>query len=145
MAVPEDGIELAREFAKAVIRRRWAELLPLLSSTLRAQRTADSIGAEFGWKHLLPRLKQMHSDQTGEDVSTCPDIDPPKRFEEFEMVEGQREPPSNLDPSIPFGWVEVNFYPSEDSEWDNCYNCFLAVVDEGGPRVAAYAIESATE
>lgn len=26
-----------------------------------------------------------------------------------------------------------------------CYNCFLAFIDEGGPRIAAYAIESATE
>jgi hypothetical protein len=95
---------------------------------LRAQRTADSLAAEFGWKQLKPRLKQMHSDLTGEDLSTLPNLDPPKRYEEFEMVEGQRDPPPKLDPSVPFGWVEVDFYPSEDSEFDNCYNCLGLLV-----------------
>lgn len=46
--------------------------------------------------------------------------------------------------SLPSG-AAVDFQPSENSEFDYCYNCFLAFVDEGGPRIAAYAIESATE
>lgn len=143
MTVPEQGTDLACEFAEAVLHRRWADLLPLLASELRAQRTAALLAADFGWKQLLPRLKQMHSDLTDEDPSTLPNLDPPKRFDVFEMEEGQRATPANLDPTIPFGWVEVDFYPSEDSEFDSCYNCFLVVIDEGGPRVAAYFIESA--
>lgn len=145
MAVPDGGTELAREFARAVLRKRWADLLPILASNLQAQRTADDLAAEFGWKHLRRRLKQMHNEMTGENVDELPTLDPPKRFEEFEMEDGQREPPPGHDPSIPFGWVEVDFYPAEDSAFDTCYNCFLAVIDEGGPRVAAYCIESATE
>jgi hypothetical protein len=85
----------------------------------------------------------MHLDLTGEPEERVPDLDPPRRFEVFEVEE--RDPPAGHDPAVPVGWVEVDFQPSEDSEFDACYNCFLAFVDEGGPRVTAYAIESATE
>ncbi len=85
----------------------------------------------------------MHIEQTGEPDDIVPELDPPKRFEVFEVED--REPPAGLDPSVPVGWVEVDFQPSEDSEFDVCYNCFLAFIDASGPRIAAYAIESATE
>ncbi len=145
MPVPKGGSKLAKEFARAVIRQKWDDLVPLLSSRLQTERSAEELAHEFGWKQLGPRLKQMHSELTGEELDELPDLDPPRRFEVFEMDDDQRDPPANFDRSIPFGWVEIDFYPAEDSGFDTCYNCFLAVIDESGPRIAAYCIESATE
>ena len=143
MALPTGATEAAELFGRFVVRRKWAEMLPLFSAALAAQHTPQSLQAEFGWKSLGPRLRRMHLEATGEAEDIVPDLDPPKRFEVFEVEE--REPPEGLAASVPFGWVEVDFQPSEDSEFDTCYNCFLAFIDEGGPRIAAYTIESATE
>ena len=143
MALPRGAMKLAREFARGVIRRRWAELPPLFAADARTPGTPESLEAAFGWARLGPRLRKMHLEMTGESEDDVPELDPPKRFEVFEVEE--REPPAGLAASVPVGWVEVDFQPSEDSEFDVCYNCFLAFIDEGGPKIAAYAIESATE
>ena len=143
MAWKNGALKVAREFARAVIRRKWAELPPLFASAAPSAHTPESLEAAFGWKHLGPRLRQWHLAQTGETEEMVPDLDPPKRFEVFEVEE--REPPLGLDPSLLVGWIEVDFMPAADSEFDVCYNCFLAFIDESGPRVAAYTIESATE
>ena len=143
MALPEGSTDAAEAFGRLVVRRKWAEILPLFAAALQSKHTPQSVQAEFGWKALAPRLRGMHIERTGEPEDIVPELDPPKRFEVFEVEE--REPPSSLAPSVPFGWVEVDFLPSEDSEFDVCYTCFLAFVDESGPRIAEYAIESATE
>ncbi|MFO0952455.1 MAG: hypothetical protein U0835_15165 [Isosphaeraceae bacterium] len=143
MSLPKGSTKTAREFARAVVRRKWEEILPLLSQSLRDRTTAESLADEFGWKQLGPRLRRMYIEESGEPEDIVPHLDPPKRFEVFEVEE--RDAPANLDPSVPFGWVEVDFQPGEDSGFDVCYNCFLAFVDEGGPRVAAFEIESAME
>lgn len=143
MALPEGSTNAAEVFGRLVVRRKWAEILPLFATALRSRHSPQSVQAEFGWKALGPRLRRMHIELTGEPGDSVPDLDPPRRFEVFEVEE--REPPAGLAPLLPFGWVEVDFLPSEDSEFDVCYNCFLAFVDEAGPRIAAYAVESATE
>ena len=143
MALPQGAMKSAREFARAVIRRRWAELPPLFAADARSIHTPESLEAAFGWSHLGPRLRQMHMDMTGEPEDMVPELDPPKRFEVFEVEE--RDAPAGHDAAVPVGWVEVDFQPSEDSDFDQCYNCFLAFIDEAGPRITAYAIESSTE
>jgi len=143
MALPNGATKVARQFARAVIKRQWAELPPLFTADARAIHTPESLETAFGWKHLAPRLRQMHIDMTGESEEMVPELDPPKRFEVLEVEE--RDPPAGHDPAVPVGWVEVDFEPSEDSDFDQCYNCFLAFVDDAGPKITAYAIESSTE
>jgi hypothetical protein len=99
------------------------------------------LAKELGWKELGPRLRREFMEATGESEDMVPELDPPKRFEIFEVEE--RDAPPNHDPQVPVGWVEVDFQPSEDSEFDVCYNCFLAFIEEGGPKICAYAIEMA--
>ena len=143
MGIPDGTIDAAECFGRFVIRRKWAEILHLFALDLQKQHTADSLQLEFGWKLLGPRLRRMHIDLTGESEDIVPHIDPPKRFEAFEVED--RDAPIGVVPSTEIYWVEVDFLPSEDSEFDVCYNCFLAFIDEGGPRIAAFAIESSTE
>jgi len=135
--------EAASKFGRLVVRRKWAEILPLFTSALRRQHTPQTLEAEFGWKHLGPRLRQMFLAMTEAPEDQVPEIDPPKRFEVFEVEE--REASNGYDANRPMTWIEVDFQPSEDSEFDECYNCFLAFVEEDGPKIAAYEIESATE
>ena len=143
MELLNGAMAAAESFGRLVIRRKWAEILPFFSADLQKQHTAESLQSEFGWKSLGPRLRRMHIDLTGESEDVVPDLDPPRRFEVFEVED--RDPPIGLVPSSQSYWVEVDFQPSEDSDFDVCYNCFLAFIDEGGPRIAAFAIESATE
>lgn len=141
MALPKGSTKVAREFARCIIRRKWEDALPLFSAVLQSRKSADDLASEFGWKQLGPRLRQMHIEMTGEDEEMVPDLDPPKRCEIYE--DEQRDPPADLETFA--GWIEVDFQPSEDSDFDVCYNCFLAIVEENGPRIAAYEIECATE
>jgi hypothetical protein len=143
MSLPKGATKVAGEFARAVIRRKWADLLPLFTASARSRLTAELLAAEFGWDHLGPRFRREFIDESGAPEDQVPELDPPKRFEVFEVEE--RDPPAGHDPGIPVWWVEVDFYPSEDSEFDVCYNGFLAFVDEGGARITAHAIESAME
>ncbi|MDG3004999.1 hypothetical protein [Paludisphaera mucosa] len=143
MSLPKGAAKAAREFARAILRRKWDEVPPLCTTALRATLTVEALAAEFGWSALGPRLRREHIAATGEDEAMVPELDPPRRFEVFEVEE--RDPPAGHDPRIPLGWVEVDFLPSQGSEFDACYNCFLAFVDEAGPRVAAYDVEGATE
>lgn len=143
MVIAKTTEEVANAFGRAVIRKKWGDILPLLAAGLKEHTTAESIAEEFGWLRLRERLRQMHIQLTGETDEMVPDLDPPKRFEVFEVEE--RDPPVGHDPSVPVTWMEVDFQPSEDSEFDACYNCFLAFVDEGVPRIMAFVIESATD
>jgi hypothetical protein len=136
-------MEVATAFATAVVRKRWPEIIPLLSTSAKSKYTADSLAAEFGWKQLGARLRREFIEASGESEDMVPKLDPPKRFETFEVED--RDPPPGHDPKVPIVWIEVDFQPSEDSEFDVCYNCFLAFVDEGEPRIEAYSIESAME
>ncbi len=150
LVLPQGAMKVARQFARAVIKRRWMELSPLFAASAVAANTPESLEAAFGWAHLGPRLRQMHIDMTGEPEDLVPELDPPRRFEVFEVGndyrgEPLRQPPAGHDPSIPVGWVQVDFLPSEDSGFDQCYNCLLAFIDEAGPRITTYVIESATE
>lgn len=150
MSHPNGAKRVSREFAKAIIRRKWDDVLPLLASSLRARVSSASLAYEFGWGNLEPKLRQMHEAMTGETPDSENPLDPPRRYELYEhgndyRGEPLRPPPPGHDPSIPFGWMLVEFLPSEDSEFDQCYNCFLAIVDEDGPRISAYAVESPTE
>jgi len=39
--------------------------------------------------------------------------------------------------------VQVNFLPSEDSGFDVCYDCFLAMTDEdGAKKIVAFEVEN---
>jgi hypothetical protein len=143
MVSPTEAMAAAKVFARAVIRKKWLELSQLFASAAQFENTPEYLEAAFGWKRLGPKLRQMHIDITGEDEEMVPELDPPKRYEMFEVEE--RDLPVGHDLNVPLCWVEIDFQPSEDSEFDQCYNCFLAFIDEGGPRVTAYAIESATE
>jgi len=143
MTLPNGDTKTAREFARVVIRRRWLELPSLFASAVQPMHTPQSLESEFGWARLGPRLRQMHIAATGELAEDVPDLDPPKRYELFEVEE--REAPSGHAPTVPVHWIEVDYQPAEDSEFDVCFNCFLAFFDKSGPRVAAYAIESAPE
>lgn len=143
MTLPEAAEKAAGQFGRAVVRRKWADLSALFTASAQSVHTPDALEQAFGWKHLEPRLRRMHIDMTGESEDMVPVLDRPKRFEVF-GVEG-RAPPDGHDPAVPVTWMEVDFQPAEDSEFDVCYNLFLAFIDEGGPRVTAYAIESATE
>ena len=143
MSFPKGATEVANKFARAVVRRKWADIVPLLSITAQAAFPADRLAAEFDWAILGPRLRREHIEASGESEDMVPELDRPKRFEVFEVEE--REPPAGHNPAIPVVWVEVDFQPSEDSEFDVCYNCFLAFVDEDGLRIMSYAIESAME
>lgn len=150
MPLPKGAERLGRQFGRAVVRRKWDEILPLVTAGLRERVTSATLADEFGWKTLEPRLRQMHEEITGEALDPNDPLDPPKRFEVYEVedeVGGEpvRQPPAGHDPSIAVGWLEVDVLPAEDSAFDQCYNCFLAIVDEDGPRITAYAIESATE
>ena len=143
MGIPKGAKTISREFARSIVRRKWAEMRPLCSTALQAQRSVDELATEFGWDQLGPRIRQLEADRTGEPIEAVPLYDPPRRFEVFEVEE--RDPPPGHDPAVRVGWVEVDFAPAEDSEFDYCYNCFLAIIDEDGPKISAYVIESATE
>jgi hypothetical protein len=150
MPLPKGAKRVAREFARAIVRRKWDDIPPLLTAGLQARLSPASLAGEFGWDALEPRLRQMHADLTGEEPDPDDPLDPPRRFEVFEVedeVGGEpvRQPPAGHDSAVPVGWVEVDFLPDEDSAFDQCYNCLLAFVDEDGPRVTAYVIESATD
>lgn len=140
----------AKRVARAIVRQKWDDIPPLLTAELRDRVSPASLADEFGWNTLEPRLRQMHATLTGETPDPDDPLDPPRRFEVFEVedeVGGEpvRRPPDGHDPAVLVGWVEVDFLPTEDSAFDQCYNCFLAIVDEDGLRVTAYVIESATE
>lgn len=141
MSLPKDSTRIAEEFGRAVLSQEWAKLLPLFAR--QTKRTQEGLEAEFGWEELGPRLRKKWAEETGEIEDIVPDLDPPERFEVFEVED--RDPPPGHDPKIPFGWVEVDFQPSEDSMFDVSYNCFLAFIDEGGPKITAYAIENAVD
>ncbi len=143
MALPKGVEKTARAFARAIIGKKWGVVLTLLAAELKEHTTAETLADEFGWDQLGPRLRQMHIALTREPDDAIPELDPPKRFEVFEVEE--RQPPAGLDSTIAVNWIEVDFQPAEDSEFDVCYNCFLAFVDEGAPRVIAFVIEIATE
>jgi hypothetical protein len=72
MSLPKGTTKVAREVARAIIRRRWQELLPLLADGLRSRVTVESLEAEFGWKTLGPRIRQMHIALTGEPEEMVP-------------------------------------------------------------------------
>lgn len=150
MTLLKGAKRVAREFARAVVRRKWDDVLPLFTTNLRERITSAALADAFDWETLEPRLRQMHEAMTGETPDPdCP-LDPPRRYEVYEVGndyrgEPLRPPPVEHDPAIPFCWMQVYFLPSEDSGFDECYNCFLAIVDEDGPRISSYDIESATE
>jgi hypothetical protein len=133
--------EVADKFARAVIRKKWPEILPLLTLTFQSQTTEISLGKEFGWKQLSERLRQDYLAMTGLSEDMVAKLDPPKRFEIFEVED--RDPPAGHDPKQPYQWIEVDFYPDEDSEFDVCYNCLLAIIDDEGAKITAYKIEDA--
>ncbi len=56
MAMPEGATEAAELFGRLVVRRKWAEILKLFTSSLQSQQSPQSLEAEFGWKSLGPRL-----------------------------------------------------------------------------------------
>ena len=143
MSLPQGSTKIAREFARAIVRRKWVDVLSLLTASLRATQTVELLASEFGWGGLGPRLRQQYITESGIPEEMVSELDPPKRFEIFEVED--RDAPIGQDATIPFGWVEVDFQPSEDSEFDRCYNCFLAFVEEDGPKITAYAIEDAME
>ncbi len=143
MSIPTGATEVASKFARAVVRRKWADIVPMLTTNAQSTFTAERLAAEFDWANLGPRLRREFIKASGESEDMVPKLDRPKRFEVFEVEE--RALPEGHDPAIPVGWVEVDFQPSEDSEFDVCYNCFLAFVDEDGPRITSFSIESAME
>jgi hypothetical protein len=66
MSLEKAAEKTARRFARAVIRRKWEEILPLLSQEAQTRLTAESLEKEFGWRHLGPRLREAWIAETGE-------------------------------------------------------------------------------
>lgn len=150
MPLPKGAKQVAREFARSVIRQRWDDIPQLLTLALRGQTTSASLADEFGWENLEPRLQQRHTALTGEEADPDDPLAPPNRYEVFKVddeVSGEpvRLPPAGHDPAVSVGWVEIDFHPDEESGFDDCYRCFLALIDEHGPKISAYQIESSTE
>ena len=136
MSSGHDVASVSDAFANCVLTENWPAILPLLSKQLARISTAESLADELGWDVLGERLRQMHMQVSGEDEEMVPQIAPPERFEVYE--EAVWDAPEEIEPDL--GWVEVDFLPSEDSGFDTCYNCFLAMVEEGGPKIAAFEI-----
>ncbi|MBI1323790.1 hypothetical protein GC170_11495 [bacterium] len=137
MSSDQDPTSVAESFANFVVKAKWAAILPLFSKSLVSEHTAESLADVLGWEVLGERLRQMHMEMSGEDEEMVPHLDPPERFEVYE--EAEWDAPEEIEPDL--GWVEVDFLPSEESEFDTCFNCFLAMVDEDGPKIAAFEIQ----
>jgi hypothetical protein len=142
MTTPGNNDKLAREFAEAVLRENWSGLSKLFAKSALSPSEAQSLAREFGWDQLGPRLRRMYAEMTGEPEDMIPHLDPPKRCVVFPAV--NREPPAGLPPSVRVHFMGVHFLPGEDSGFDTCYDCFLSLIDENGPRVLAYDIELAS-
>lgn len=137
MTSEHDPASIAEAFDRCVVTAKWAEILPLLSKSLASEHTAETLEDAFGWEALGSCLRQMHMEMSGEDEEMVPHLDPPKRFEVYE--EAVWDAPEGLEPDL--GWVEVDFLPSDESDFDTCFNCFLAMIDEDGPKIAAFEIQ----
>lgn len=137
MSTDHNPTSVAEAFAQCVVTAKWAAILPLLSKSLASEHTAETLEDAFGWEVLDESLRQMHMEMSGEDEEMVPHLDPPDRFEVYE--EAEWDAPEEIEPDL--GWVEVDFMPSEESEFDTCFNCFLAMVDEDGPKIAAFEIQ----
>lgn len=137
MSSDQDVMSVSETFANCVLTANWAAILPLFSKSLASEHTAVTLADSLGWDVLGERLRQMHMEMSGEDEEMVPHLDPPERFEAYE--EAVWDAPEGIEPEL--GWVEVDFLPSENSEFDTCYNCFLAFVDEDGPKISAFEIQ----
>lgn len=146
MKMPEGALEAAERFADGVIAQRWTDLVKLFAASVRSRHSAESLEAAFHWDHLGPRLRQMFIAYSGEPAERVPHLDPPQRFDAFELGDDYmgnplRNPPEGFEVGDTFGWVQIDFQPSEDSDFDECCCCFLAFIEEDGPKIIHYEID----
>lgn len=127
MSLPLSSGTVAHPFAEAVVNEDWDTMFSLLSAVAQSKYPAPKLAKHFRWKQLDARLRREWIEESGESAEMVPELDPPARFEIFEHE--HPEPPVDHDPAIPFGWMKIEFFPDEDSEFDLCYNCLLAFVN----------------
>lgn len=137
-------------FGNAVLSRDWAAARALFCPASRKRISDAELALAFGWENLAPQLKESWAEQTGEDEEDIPELDPPTRFEASEL-DGRDE--YGPEPVVEGGilpeeparaqctWVQIDFLPQEDSEFDVCYRCNLAMSEEDPAQIAGFSIE----
>jgi hypothetical protein len=150
-------LAVGEAFANAVCQEQWEDIYPLLSDSARAGLTAKAVEKQlvkqFSWGKLLPALKKAWNQETDEDVDDF-DLDPPALYEVYES-EGRHEyspkPVFQTGLTQPTAkqkaaWLQIEFLPDEDSEYDQCYRCYLCMINDAGQdKIAGYIVEPITD
>lgn len=133
MSMVELAEAKATLFAKLILKKKWPGAAALFAAS-----TPEGVAEQFEWKKLKKRLHEEWIQATGIDPDIASDLDPPKRFEVFAMED---EPAPAGFEAVPYCWIEVDFLPSEDSEFDHCYNAFLAFTGDD-PKIVAVRVDN---
>lgn len=146
MNIPDGAIQAAEQFAAAVIEEQWSDVASFFAGSVRSRHSAEALETDLGWENLGPRLRQMYIEVSGESSESVPNLDPPEQFDAFEvgndyMGNPMRTPPEGFEVRDSFGWVEIDFSPSDDSGFDECYCLYLAFIEEDGPKIIHYEID----
>lgn len=146
MKIPDGALQAAEKFAEALIEEQWTELTSHFAESVQSKHSSETLKSALGWENLGPRLRQMYIDLSGEAEESVPHLDPPEQFDAFELGDDymgnpMRNPPEGFDVGDSFGWVEIDFSPSDESGFDDCYSLYLAFIEEGGPKIIHYEID----